>query len=204
MSYLEDKVLQVEAFYAKLDQDLADFQTVAKYGCISGCSKCCHAPHIEATILELLPLAFYLYKENTAEKIYDKLEQGTSSSLCALYEPILTGSRKGACSEYPYRALVCRLFGFSFTRDKTGKPNLLTCKDIKTEHTEAHEVITTKAQDGLEVPMASNYYTLLTDIDYHLSLKSYPINEAMRLAIEMVLNHFHYCEPARENYKNVS
>lgn len=203
MSYLEDKVIQVEAFYAALDEDLVQFHSEAKYGCLSGCSKCCHSPNIEATILELLPLAFALYKENTAEKTYDKLLNNNADSLCALYEPILTGLRKGACSAYPYRALVCRLFGSSFTRDKIGRPVLLTCKDIKAEHADAHEEITLKAQAGLPVPLANNYYTQLTDIDYHLTLKQYPINEAMRLAIEMVLNHFHYSEPESEDYKNV-
>lgn len=204
MSYLEDKVVQVEAFYAALDEDLAQFQAKAKYGCISGCSKCCHSPNIEATILELLPLAFNLYKENTAEKVYDKLLAHNADALCALYEPVLTGTRKGACSEYSYRALVCRLFGSSFTRDKIGLPVLLTCKDIKAEYPVAHEEITLSAQAGLMVPVANNYYNQLTDIDYHLTMRQYPINEAMRLAIEMVLNHFHYSEPESEDYKNVS
>lgn len=195
MTFLEEKVSQVEAFYAKLDVDLAFFQKQAKYSCLRGCSKCCHSPNIEASILEMLPLAFFLFKENLANTFYDKLLSNTSDSLCVLYEPILTASRKGACSEYPYRALVCRLFGFSFTRDKIGEPLILACKDIKAEHHEAIEQIGKHAKQGLKVPMANNYHTQLSDIDYNLSMNQYPINEATRLAIEMTMNHFHYSEP---------
>jgi hypothetical protein len=52
--------------------------------------------------------------------------------------------------------------------------------------------------------MANVYYTRLTEIDYHLSLKQYPINEAMRLAIELVLNHFHFTTPSAEVIKSAS
>ncbi len=191
MSFLEERIKQVEEFYASLDQDLADFQAQAGYSCISGCSKCCKSPTIEATVLEMLPLASYLYKSKRAEQLYDKLIESSSSPLCVLYEPT---QLIGGCTEYPYRALVCRLFGFSFTRDKTGQPVLLTCKDIKSEHAEAHEGVTQKAQNGMKVPIANIYYNTLTDIDYSLSQKSYPINEAMRLAIEMIFNHFQYTD----------
>jgi len=203
MSHLEDISIQVENFYAALDTDLANFQQQANYSCISGCSKCCSSPNIETSILELLPYAFYLYKKNEAETVYDSLLLN-KSPICSLYQPVQTDIRKGGCLDYPHRALICRLFGFSFTRDKLGKPVLLTCKDIKAHHAHAHEVITTKAQEGLTVPIANNYYNQLTDIDYNLSRQLYPINEAMRLAIEMVLNHFHYSEPYGEDQKNAS
>ncbi|MBC7450821.1 MAG: YkgJ family cysteine cluster protein [Cytophagales bacterium] len=203
MSSLVDKVIQVEAFYTALDKDLAAFQTKAKYSCISGCSKCCQSPTVEATILEMLPLAFHLYKENKAELSYDNLLDNTSS-LCALYMPLKTVIQKGGCSEYPYRALICRLFGNSFTRDKIGEPSLLTCKDLKAEYPKEMDAIRLEAKEGMQVPLATNYFQKLTEIDYQLTLKQYPINEAMKLAIEMVLNHFHYSEPMDENHRNAS
>jgi hypothetical protein len=64
--------------------------------------------------------------------------------------------------------------------------------------------MTTQAKQGLAVPLAHNYYTQLTDIDYHLAQTSYPMNVAMKLAIEMVMTHFHYTDPGITVIKNVS
>lgn len=203
MSHLEDISLKVEQFYTALDKDLNAFQTQAKYSCIAGCSKCCTSPNIEASILELLPYAFYLYKNNSAEIIYDRLLLNTSP-ICNLYQPLKTIAQKGGCSDYQHRALICRLFGFSFTRNKTGESTLLTCTTIKDTYPDISKLLNTKAQEGLAVPLATNYYNQLTDIDYNLSKQQYPINEAMRLAIEMVLNHYHYSAPLNEDIKTAS
>jgi Fe-S-cluster containining protein len=200
---LEEKIIQVENFYAELDKDLAAFQSKTNLSCLAGCSACCHAPTIEATVLELLPLAFHLYKENKAEDFYDAL-LNNKSSLCMLYKPVHAVLRKGACADYPYRALVCRLFGFSFNRDKTGKPVMLVCKNIKENQPEAYETVSKEAQEGRNVPMAGDYYMKLTNIDFYLTQHSYPMNEAMRRALEMVMNHFHYTEVVGVEEKKVS
>lgn len=203
MSYLEDISLKVEQFYTALDKDLNTFQTKATYSCIAGCSKCCTSPNIEASILELLPYAFYLYKNNNAEIVYDRLLLN-NSPVCNLYQPLQTPVQKGGCSSYTHRALICRLFGFSFTRNKTGESTLLACSTIKNAYPDIFESLNNKALEGLTVPLAINYYNQLTDIDYNLSKQQYPINEAMRLAIEMVLNHYHYSEPLNEEIKSAS
>ncbi len=188
---LEEKIFQVEQFYASLEIDLMEFQNESKLSCIKGCSSCCQSPEIETTILELLPLAFYLYKENKAEAFYDALLENPSPT-CALYNPIGTVIQKGGCANYPYRALVCRLFGFSYTRDKIGKPKLLTCSTIKETHAEAYEKSIAHATDITTLPMASNYQSQLTAIDPNLSQQFYPINKAMIQAIEIVMTHFRY------------
>ena len=200
---LEETIIQVENFYAELDKDLAVFQSQSKLSCLAGCSACCHAPAIEATVLEMLPFAFHLYKENKAEDFYDNL-LSNESSLCMLYKPVQAVFKKGACADYPYRALVCRLFGFSFNRDKVGKPVMLVCKDIKNNQPEAYETVSKDAQEGQKVPMASDYYMKLTNIDFYLTQHQYPINEAMRHALEMVMNHFHYTEVFGVDEKKVS
>ena len=203
MTNLETTVHQVEALYASLTADLTVFQQQANYSCISGCSKCCQSPHIEATILELLPYAFHVYLNNCAEELYDKLAE-TNTPLCILYEPIKAMVRKGAFADYAFRPLVCRLFGYSFAKDKLGQPDLITCKEIKNHFPKEVKNIAEQAKNHLELPMANVYYTRLTEIDYHLSLKQYPINEAMRLAIELVLNHFHFTTPSAEVIKSAS
>jgi uncharacterized protein len=203
MIHLERISLQVEQFYTTLDKDLSTFQDQSKYACIAGCSKCCTSPNVETSILELLPYAFHLYKNNTAEIIYDRLLLNTSA-ICNLYQPLNTVIQKGGCSDYIHRALICRLFGFSFTRDKTGQSTLLACKDIKSTYPTIYDTVNKQAKEGAIVPLATNYYNQLSDIDYNLSQQQYPINVAMRLAIEMVLNHYHYSEPVGEEVKNAS
>lgn len=203
MSHLEDISLQVEKFYTALDAELAAFQSQANYSCIAGCSKCCSSPNVETSILELLPYAFHLYKNNTAEHVYDSLLLN-KSPICNLYKPLQTALQKGGCSDYQHRALICRLFGFSFTRNKEGKSTLLACKDIKAMYPEVNDAVNAQADEGFVVPLATNYYNQLSDIDYSLSQKQYPINEAMRLAIEMVLNHFHYSEPFDDGIQSAS
>jgi uncharacterized protein len=203
MLYLEEISLKVEAFYLQLDQKLLEFKKQAKYSCIAGCSKCCTSPTIEASILEVLPLAFLLFKENKAEQVYDRLTKERPLA-CILHEPLLTCNRVGGCTEYAHRALICRLFAFSFTRDKVGKAQLMTCKDIKENYFEQTEHISKLARNGLVVPMAANYQTILSNIDYALSQQQYPINESIKLALEMVLNHFHYHPVIQVDTKMIS
>lgn len=191
MSHLESLALKVQHFYLALDKDLASFQSQAKYSCLTGCSKCCQSPYIEATILECLPFAFHVYKASTAEAIYAHLLVHTSS-LCFLYQPSNSKTNLGACASYTFRPLVCRLFGFSFSRDKLGTPTLIACKDIKSTFPAALSDVILEVKKQHQVPMAANYYTQLAAIDDNLSSKIYPINKAMSLAIEMVITHFHY------------
>ncbi len=200
---LEEKISQVEDFYALLDKDLSMFQQQSTLSCLSGCSACCRSPHVEATVLEMLPLAFHLYKENKAEDFYTTLLTATSS-LCALYTPVQLLPGKGACASYPYRALVCRLFGSSFTRDKEGKSTMLICKSIKEDQPETYQKIEQEAKEENEFPMVVNYHTQLSAIDYYYSQEQHPINEAMRRALEIVLNHFHYRETLAVDEKKVS
>ena len=190
---LEEKVFQVEQFYAQLDSDLTAFQKESKLSCLTGCSSCCQSPEVETTVLELLPLAFHLYKENKAETFYDSLIENTSP-ICALYNPISVIIQKGGCANYPYRALICRLFGFSYTRNKIGKPKLLTCSTIKETHSEAYERSIVNATEIEMLPMAANYQSQLTTIDPNLSQQFYPINKAMIQAIEIVMTHFRYTD----------
>jgi hypothetical protein len=49
-----------------------------------------------------------------------------------------------------------------------------------------------KIDGGLEVPVMNQFYMQLHAIDYDLTQKQYPINEAIRRAIEEVLQYYSY------------
>ena len=191
---LAEKVNAVTNFYTELNADLANLQTKSGLSCLSGCSNCCKSPNVGATILELLPFAYHLYQENKAELLYDELITNPQTAICMLYKPALTPLNNGGCSDYTYRAMICRLFGFSFRRNKENKPEMVTCKEIKTAYPVAYQELTQQAEAGMLVPQISYYHSKLSAIDYPLSQEQYPINKAIELALEMVLNHFYYAE----------
>lgn len=186
---LEEKVKAVEVVFAELDRQISEFQLTTTLHCKWGCGKCCFKPDIEATILEFLPFALHLYQRNKAEEWLDKLN-GSEASVCHILNP--TQASAGLCSEYVYRGLICRLFGYSARTNKYGKKELITCQIIKTEQEESYQKATAMIDNGLPVPVMNQFYMQLHGIDFELTQIFYPINEAIKKAIETVLQYYAY------------
>jgi Fe-S-cluster containining protein len=187
---LEEKVRAVEEVFEKLDQQIASFQSWSGLHCAWGCGKCCYKADIEATILEFLPFAYYLYQQDLAYSWFEKL-QGGDSSLCLILNPTQAGA--GLCSEYKHRGLICRLFGYSARTNKYGKRELVTCQIIKTEQAGNYQQASVKIEDGAEeLPVMSHYYMQLHAIDFELARDFFPINEAIKRAIEVILHYYAY------------
>jgi uncharacterized protein len=189
LNSLEEKVKSVEAVFEKLDAEISKFQSATSLHCKLGCGKCCFKPDIEATALEFLPFAFYLHQSNQAEEWLAKL-QNTDSEICLILNPTQSGA--GLCSEYSHRGLICRLFGYSARTNKYGKRELVTCQIIKTEQASAFSKTEKMIEGGLDVPVMNEFYMQLASIDFDLSRDFYPINLAIRKAIEMVLHYYAY------------
>jgi Fe-S-cluster containining protein len=188
---LEEKVQAVEAVFIKLDSEIATFQDWSTLHCKFGCGKCCFKPDLEASPLEFLPFAFYLYKSDRAFEWLEKLKNSDGEN-CLILNP--TSDKAGLCSEYTHRGLICRLFGYSARLNKYGKKELVTCQIIKTEQTDAFSVAEKKIENGVEIPVLSHYYMQLHAIDQQLAQEFYPINVAIRRAIETVLHYYAYRE----------
>lgn len=186
---IEEKVQQVEQVFAKLDAEIEAFQSLTQLHCKFGCGKCCFKPDIEATILEFLPFAFYLHQQQLAEAWLDNLNV-TDSTICLILNPTQAGS--GLCSQYKYRGLICRLFGYSARTNKYEKKELITCQIIKTEQSENYLAAEAKIDKGEPIPVMSHYYMQLHSIDFDLTNQFYPINIAMKKAIETVLHYYAY------------
>jgi Fe-S-cluster containining protein len=186
---LLEKIQAVELVFEKLDQEIAAFQTSSTLHCKFGCGKCCFKPDIEATILEFLPFAYHLHKNDLAFTWLENLRT-SDSSICLILNPTHTGA--GLCSEYHHRGLICRLFGYSARTNKYGKPELVTCQIIKTEQTAAYDATVQKIDQGETVPILSQYYMQLHAIDFELTREFFPINEAIKRAIETILHYFAY------------
>lgn len=188
MKTLTGKVRAVRRLYVKLDREIAAFQRDTSLHCLSGCGECCKKPDIEATPLEFLPFALAVYDEGRAADMLAELRgQGP---VCALFRPHITRFG-GLCQSYPDRGLICRLFGFTARRDKEGRPELVTCRLIKTEQAPQYEEAVRQIARGKRVPVMGNYYSLLRSIDPEMC-DFFPINEAISRALETVMAYYAY------------
>lgn len=189
---IEHKVRLVEKLFDRLENEISTFKSETNLYCRTGCGKCCSTPDIDASPLEFLPWALHLFLNGKAEEMILELNNKSNSN-CHLYRPLSVLDRSnGSCSNYRYRGLICRLFGYASSRDKYGKLRLATCKIIKEEQqknfTDTEEAI----NKGLYVPIFSDYYMQLTQIDNRLATTLLPINEALKMAIEEVLHYYAY------------
>lgn len=188
---LDEKVKEVLAVFDKLDQEIAAFQASTNLHCKFGCGKCCYKSDIEASTLEFLPFAYDLYKKDQAFAWLEKLKQ-SDSSICLILNPTQSGA--GLCSEYVHRGLICRLFGYSARTNKYNQKEYVTCQIIKTEQTANYEHAAKGVSEGGDIPVMNQFYMQLHAIDMDLTHTFYPINEAMRRAIEYVLSYYAYRE----------
>ncbi len=187
---IERSVQLVENLFHKLDQENAEFHKSSGISCASGCGKCCTYSNVEASPLEFLPWAFHLFLNGEAEKTLNLLNQ-TESLTCIIFKP-LTVLGQGRCSDYKYRGLICRLFGYAANTDKYGNLRLATCKIIKEGQAEKYNSISEAISKGLYVPVFTEYYMQLNQIDFKLGNIILPINKALKMAIEEVFQYYAY------------
>ena len=188
---LFEKSQAVRKLFQELDEESKQFHAESGMGCISGCGFCCANPDIPAYPLEFLPLAFDLYDKGIAGEIANQLSLQDQLGNCIVYRSQKEDATKGFCGNYANRGLICRLFGSSARKTKYGQKDLITCKILKTEKKEAFELTVSRINSDLEIPMATSYYTQLADIDESLA-SQYPVNQAILMALELVLRFKFY------------
>ena len=187
---IERKVQLVKKLFQQLEQETAEFQEKSGLGCVAGCGKCCTIPDIEASPLEFLPWAFQLFLNGDAENTLEDLKNSNSAT-CNIYKSI-TIEGQGRCGNYKYRGLICRLFGYAANKDKYGKLRLATCSIIKEGQHERFSTTADAIANGLYVPIFTDYYMQLNQIDFLLGNSILPVNEALKMAIEEVLQYYAY------------
>ena len=177
--------VQVLELYRKVDQDVAAYRKSSGLACPGGCVKCCYSEKVEATVLEMMPAAFNLFRTGQAELILKRLERHDNSKQCILFRPDLSQPDGGGCTHYPYRALVCRLFGFAGNSDRNGIPQLARCRNMP---------VTPKTQESRQpaseparaIPLFHAYGIAVTTIHPNLGTLRKPINEALYEALVKV------------------
>ena len=189
---IEHKVRQVEELFDRLEIEITAFKSETHLFCNVGCGKCCSTPDIDASPLEFLPWAFHLFLNGKAEEMLLELSKASNSN-CLIYRPLsLLEQHNGSCSNYRYRGLICRLFGYAASRDKYGKLRLAACKIIKDEQSQNFNAAEEAIRNGLYVLVFTDYYMQLAQIDYRMGTTLLPINQALKIAIEEVLQYYAY------------
>ena len=125
---LECQVLEV---YRLLDAAVAAFAQRSGLSCPQGCGHCCLSQQVEATVLECIPMAFFLFRTAQAEAVLQRLEGIGDDTCCILYRPDLTRAGLWGCSQYGTRIAVCRLFGFAGNPGRDGIARLAICRIMK-------------------------------------------------------------------------
>ncbi|MFV0435921.1 MAG: hypothetical protein ACK5PS_00810 [Desulfopila sp.] len=179
---LESLVLEL---YHEADRVVAAYRHRTALCCPVGCLQCCFSEKIEATVLEMVPVAFQLFRTNQAELVIKRLEKTAPSRQCILLRADLLATGGQGCSQYPHRALVCRLFGFAGNLDRHGVPRLARCRHMGPEQ-EAGSRNPDSVDNENVMPLFQRFGVTLTAIHPGLGTVRRPINEALLEALSKV------------------
>lgn len=175
---------QLESIYKKIDEAINRVKEIYNIRCPKGCGTCCESAlsNIEASIVEMLPLCIYSYEKN----IYSDVLLQIHHNRCPFFNNNAS-QNEGCCSAYPYRPLICRLFGFSFMKNKYGTLVPVTCSTLRKEYENKIEITTRHSQ---LLPLMHAYSLQSITIDLAIGTPRYPMNIAFEKAMDYVLLKF--------------
>jgi Fe-S-cluster containining protein len=189
---------QLFEVYADLEQRIAAFKRGTGIDCLEKCTHCCAtAKFVEASIFEMLPLSLHFWQEGRAEEVLEKLEGIHPEAPCILLNANPSDELSGGCSLYRFRPLICRLFGFSATMDKYGNPHVVVCNPLKERDKEIADRIDQRIREGFSVPLVPDFSSRIAFLHPHFGQEKYPVNIALREALEIVGRRIHFLNSTR-------
>ncbi len=186
---IREFVFNLQKIYDEMGQSFSTYQASVGLSCPTGCGQCCLNPEVEASMLEMLPMALRIYDEGKLEEWLDRLETNTISH-CLIFN--YQGGRKGQCTLYMERPSLCRMFGVSGYLDKKGEIAISICKLLKQDFPEKAQKI--KDEKGPDVPKLRDWSLHLSTIHPELIQKRIPINDALKEALEKIALYAKYYE----------
>jgi Fe-S-cluster containining protein len=189
---------RVMDLYAQIDKSVAEFQLKCGLRCPTGCGACCPTAYVETTILEMMPIANEILCRDEADVWLQRLTPQMDAGKCRLYISAPEQADSGHCSFYRWRPSLCRLFGFSAVRTRSGAKALSVCKHISENDPLGAAAAAVLAD---QAPAFIYYSAQVYRIHPVLGNALMPINTALRHAIERIgLQHsFAYGETLRDN-----
>ena len=177
--------------YEEMSQEFSLAQSGNNLQCPSDCGRCCQNPSIEASVLEMLPMALYFHDNNLTDYYLDLIEHSMQTNQFCI------GIKNNRCHLYQTRPSICRMFGVSAYLDKNRKAQASICKTLK-------EI---NPQDSLKVaaaplehnlPVMPHWSAKLLTLDPGLEYPKMHINLALKKAIEKVELLLTYAESYTE------
>ena len=188
LSVADQKAIRdMMALFEDIDRQTEAFSKQTTLRCKAGCGACCENPDVETTVVEVLPLAVYLWSHGLGPCKVEEIRSKISQGACVFFEPAPNASGQGRCGIYAYRPGLCRLFGFAARKDKYEKQAFVTCKVIK--ENQPYECKRTQEQlikGALSAPLLNAHSFSVANIDPVLGRKLMFINQAIEIALEKV------------------
>jgi uncharacterized protein len=166
--------------YQEMEQAFSDTQKRSTLLCPTGCGYCCKTPTVEATVMEMIPMAISLMEQGIAEDVYERI-QNENPQTCILYED--HGGKQGRCTQYATRPSLCRLFGVAGVYSKNHEITLSICKELKAHYPERLPL----DPQSLNPSMMSEWSSRLYALHPELSKESQPISISLGKALEKVM-----------------
>jgi Fe-S-cluster containining protein len=162
----------------EMEVESNSFMFEAKFACPSGCGQCCRNPEIEATPLEMLPLALFYIEAGQEQEILKDLST-SNRDYCFFYRHDKNDTSKGRCDIYKYRPTLCRLFGVA----KVGE-RFSVCKILKENNGSSFLELT---ENKLPITSMNDWSMRLNGLDPNLGQKMLPINQALQVVLEKIV-----------------
>ncbi len=182
-------------YYNEYDLVTSKIRDRSNFHCLPGCGACCMtaSSNIEVSVFEILPMAISIIQDDQENYILTLLsDPDISSKPCVIYQKVSESGNLGHCTRYTSRPMICRLFGGGAKISKQGQRQLVLCKLLKDNQYLSQEVLESVAD---EMPLCSEAATFVRGLNSELVTQLFPINIALKVAIEMVLFKLHWFHP---------
>jgi Fe-S-cluster containining protein len=175
----------VMRLYDEMDHEACRLRVATGLDCPPGCGACCHSTCLRITPLEMLPAAQVLFTRGEAEHWLARVA-AAASPRCVFFVPDAVVADNGRCLIYPWRPVLCRLFGWAAVLDKRGKPVLAVCRRIKELAPETSAAARRAVSAGLGAPVLPAFACRVYGVYPRLGELRLPVNEALAAALEWV------------------
>ncbi len=174
--------VKIRQEYNQMSQVFSSYQDQSALKCPSGCGDCCFNPDIEATPLEMLPMALSLLDKGQLDA--DFLASLDQHTYCVSYQKTSADGAKGTCKNYNYRPSICRMFAVAGFKNKDESISLSVCRKLKEKYPNDFGRVSNNPGDA---PIMEKWSTRIRLLDPSLGLEYHKINIALKIMAEKVL-----------------
>ncbi|MBN2736107.1 MAG: YkgJ family cysteine cluster protein [Spirochaetales bacterium] len=166
--------------YCELDNEISQWALKSQFNCPEGCGLCCTNFEPRVGQAEALYLACYYISQSS--QCLESLKSLKEVPPCFFYDPE-PGPAKGHCSVYPGRPLICRLFGFSASRNKQQQLVFRLCKIMHQNEERQFTEEILKERFKILPPEMGRYSSQVNTLSPDLNWESMPLKQAVEKAI---------------------